>query len=82
MRTKAVENAKARATALVKPLNQTLGAAIYIADTDVNSSYSNNLNEIVVVGYGASRNSQAVLPEIEFQKIQVKTNVNVKFILK
>ena len=83
MRTKAVENAKTRATALTKPLNQTVGAAIYIADSDV-SAYNNNtnLNEVVVTGYGTARNKQAELPNIQFQKIPVKTNVNVKFILK
>ncbi|MGN6616541.1 MAG: SIMPL domain-containing protein [Ilyomonas sp.] len=85
MRTKAVENAKARATALTKPLNQTLGAAIYIADneaynTNINQ-YRANLNEVVVVGYGAQRGLATDLPKIDFEKIKVATNINVKFIL-
>ncbi len=85
MRTKAVENAKARANALTKPLNQTLGAAIYIADneaynTNINQ-YRANLNEVVVVGYGAQRGLATDLPKIDFEKIKVATNINVKFIL-
>lgn len=84
MRTKAVENAKTRAIALTKPLNQTVGAAIYIADSDVNSSamLSGRVAGVVVTGYGTMRNKQAELPNIQFEKIQVNTNVNVKFILK
>ena len=35
MRTKAIENAKARALALTKPLQQEVGPAIYISDNEV-----------------------------------------------
>ena len=84
MRTKAVENAKARATALTKSLNQTVGAAIYIADSDVNTAnmLSGRVAGVVVTGYGTVRNKQVEPPNIQFQKIQVNTDVNVKFILK
>ncbi len=85
MRTKAVENAKTRAIALTRSLNQTVGAAIYIADSDVGNSnmLSGRVAGVVVTGYGISRNKQQPqLPNIQFEKIQVNTNVNVKFILK
>jgi uncharacterized protein YggE len=84
MRTKAVENAKTRAMALTKSLNQTVGAAIYIADSDVGNSnmLTGRVAGVVVTGYGISRNKQPDLPNIQFEKIQVNTNVNVKFILK
>jgi uncharacterized protein len=86
MRSKAVENAKARAVALTKPLNQTVGVAINIVD---NASYVTNsrnealLNEVVVVT-GYSRRAQAGIepPQIDFEKIKVTANVNVKFVLK
>ncbi|MDQ6763928.1 MAG: SIMPL domain-containing protein [Bacteroidota bacterium] len=43
MLTKAIENAKTRANAMVKPLNQTIGAVIYIADNKNNNDNNNNL---------------------------------------
>ena len=85
MRSKAVENAKARAIALTKPLNQTVGAAIHISDLEVNNlsnQYRGQLQEVVVVGYGTRKKSGTELPKIEFEKIKVVTNLNVKFILK
>lgn len=86
MRSKAVENAKARAVALTKPLNQIVGVAINIVD---NANYisgslgEGQLSEVVVIGYGGVRKQTATEPQkIEFKKIKVTTNVNVKFILK
>ena len=85
MRSKAVENARARAVALTKPLNQTVGPAIHITDNEVYNT-SNQLRglleEVVVVGYGVKKQSGVELPKIEFEKIKVATNINVKFILK
>lgn len=85
MRSKAVQNAKTIAAALAKPLNQTIGAAIYIVDA--NAIRANDLAGmvpgVVVRGYGyANKDKLAELPNIQFEKIEVNTNVNVKFILK
>lgn len=85
LRTKAVENARARALALTKPLNQTLGAAIYINDAtnnDFNVIRESQLNEVVVTGYGTARKQASDLPKIDFEKIKVFSIANVKFILK
>jgi uncharacterized protein YggE len=85
MRSKAVENAKARAVALTTPLHQTVGPAIHIADNEVYNPLNQprgRLDEVVVVGYGALKQSKVELPKIEFEKIKVATNINVKFILK
>ena len=87
MRGSAVLNAKARAVALTKPLNQVVGSAINIID---NENYNNNimlrgtssLNEVVVVGYGRDKNKAEELANIEFRKINVTANVNVKFLLR
>ena len=85
MRTKAIGNAKARAIALTKPLNQTLGAAIHIVDNEaynVNNTFQGSLQEVVVTGYGVDKKMKQQLPNIEFEKIKVAANINVKFILK
>ena len=84
MRSKAVENAKARAVALTKPLNQTVGAAINIVDnvSDVINYKSGELNEVVVTGYARVKQAGIDPPSIDFEKIKVVANVNVKFVLK
>ncbi|MCG7857520.1 SIMPL domain-containing protein [Flavihumibacter sediminis] len=85
LRSKAVENARTRAIALTEPLKQTVGPAIHIADNEV---YSNSnelrgrLDEVFVVAYGVKKNAGAELPKIEFEKIKVASNINVKFMLK
>ena len=85
MRSKAIENAKARAVALATPLHQTVGPAIHITDNEVynrSNHLQGQLDEVVVVGYGALKQSKVELPKIEFEKIKVTTNINVKFILR
>ena len=79
MRTKAIENAKARALALTEPLHQQLGPAIYISD---NENYVvHPMMEAKVAGIqlrGADQN----LPQIDFEKIKISADINAKFILK
>lgn len=84
MRSKAVENAKARALALTLPLKQTLGPAIFIADPE-NYNLGNQLQGrvagLVVTAYGAKKQGIEEPPKIEFEKIKISTNISVKFIL-
>ena len=85
MRSKAVENARARAVALTHPLNQILGPAIHILDNEIyntSNQSSGRLDEVVVVGYSSKYKANKELPKIEFEKIKVAANINVKFILK
>ena len=85
MRSKAVDNARTRAVALSKPLNQTIGAAIHIEDKEVYSisdQLQGRVSGITVIGYGIKSINEQELPNIEFEKIKVATNINVKFILK
>lgn len=86
IRTKAVENAKTRAIALTKPLDQSVGAALYISDIvnagNFNMQQGLQLNEVVVTGYSIRGKSGLEQPKIEFEKIKVISTVNVKFILK
>jgi hypothetical protein len=85
MRSKAIENARSRAFALTKPLGQLVGSAVYISDTEVNrfdGQLRSQLQEVVVTGYAFNNRSDIQQPNIEFEKIKVSINVNVKFILK
>ena len=80
MRTKAIENAKSRAIALTKPLQQGIGPAIFISDNEV-YPIRPLAREAKLNLYEASDSAQA-LPQIDFEKIEVSSNVNAKFILK
>ncbi len=86
IRSKAIINARRKAVALTKPLQQTVGPAIHISDMETN--YPNRqvqgraagmmLQEVVVVRGSGTKE----LPQIEFEKINVTSNIGVKFILK
>lgn len=80
MRTKAIENAKSRAIALTKPLQQGIGPAIFISDNEV-YPIRPLAREAKLNLYQASDAAEA-LPQIDFEKIEVSSNVNAKFILK
>jgi uncharacterized protein YggE len=85
MRTKAVENARARAVALTKPLNQTVGAAINIVDNQdshIDGMLQGKVAGVVIRGYAGRNQHNDDLPKIDFEKIRVATNVNVMFVLK
>ncbi len=85
VRSKAIVNAKDHAVAIVKPLDQTVGNAIHIADDE---DYNNNNSllqgraDIVTTAYGfKNKVNEADLPNIEFDKIKISANIKVKFIL-
>lgn len=88
LRSKAAENARTKALALTKPLKQTVGPAIHITDTEFSNRLQGRaqgmLNEVVVVAYGTtgSKLMKDGTPKIEFEKIELAANINVKFILK
>jgi uncharacterized protein YggE len=83
-RTKAIIAAKGKASSMTKPLNQVVGRAIFI--TDIGQGYETQLQGrapgILIRGY-SSTNSSAKYepPKIEFQKIKISADVNVKFVL-
>jgi uncharacterized protein len=87
IRSRAIINARKKAIALTKPLQQTVGPAIHISDMET-SNFNRQLpgrvgagmlQEVVVVGYASGKKE---LPQIEFEKINVTSNIAVKFILK
>jgi uncharacterized protein YggE len=80
MRSRAMENAKARALALTKPLHQEVGPAIYISDNEVYMVHPMERQAGIVLY--EKQNSAQDLPKIDFEKIKVSSNINAKFILK
>jgi uncharacterized protein len=82
MRMESIKSAKAKAMAFAAPLQQKIGAAIYISENSGSSSFTTGagLNEVVISGYNldASKKGQA---EVNFRKLKVVKIVNVKFIL-
>lgn len=79
----AVKKAKTNALKMLEPLNQKLGKAIYINDTNsISNALQGKVNGIQIRGassiYG-SRASEPIL--VEFQKIKFESQVNVKFII-
>ena len=83
LKTKAIEKAKSQAVAMTKPLNQKVGNAIFISDLN-----DNNVSRMLA-GYASgitirgaksiSKNEEYVPADIEFQKIKIETELNVKF---
>ncbi|HEU5053967.1 MAG TPA: SIMPL domain-containing protein [Hanamia sp.] len=81
MRTRAMVNAKTRAEALTEPLHQKVGRAIYISDNEnyvIHPMMKETTARFDVSGYTPGA---APLPEINFEKIEISSNINAKFIL-
>jgi hypothetical protein len=80
LKSKAIIQAKKQAEALVKPLNQKLGKAIYISDL---SSYNNYAMQGRSTGlkvmYDAETTTNNQPIAIDFQKIKVQSEINIKF---
>ena len=83
MRSKAISDAKSRAIALTKSLNQSVGQAIHISDIEnFNQPLQGRAAGIQIRGLAAIQNDYKDLPKIEFEKIKVSANISAKFILK
>lgn len=85
MRTKAIVDAKQRAIALTKPLNQTVGTAIHIIDAEnISQQLQGRVAGIQIRGISSFSNDNKYenMPKIEFEKIKVTASINAKFILK
>lgn len=74
---KAVAKAKMQAEAMLKPLNQRVGAAIFIVDGYSNANSYLGIRADVMA---APRSKEAFEPiNIDFEKITVESSVSVKF---
>jgi len=80
LREGAVAKAKIQADALLKPLNQKAGKAIYISDLNTNSPrFYNRANMSVQAMEMDSREKRFEPIDIEFEKIKVESTVTVYF---
>lgn len=83
LKSRAVLKAKQYAEAMLKPLNQKVGSAIYVSDTNSNivNSLQGRTSGIVVRGMSSLKESkyEYEASEIEFEKIKVESEVFVKF---
>ena len=77
LRSKAILKAKAQAMALVTPLDQQLGKAIYISEKYYNNFY-NPRNEHMKMLYAVDMEVEAPI-DIEFSDIKIESEVMVKF---
>ena len=83
---KAIKAAKEKANDYAQAINQTLGKALFIQESQnsLNTNlYGNSLgmlNEVVVVGYG-SRSKQEKIQDLNFKTITVSATVLAKFVL-
>jgi len=84
MRSNAIANARTRAIALTKPLNQSVGAAIHVADSEnYYQQLQGRVSGLVIRGATTIQSDgYKDPPKIEFEKIKVTANINAKFILK
>jgi hypothetical protein len=67
---------------MLKPLNQTLGKALYISD--LNSNITNLLQGksagIQIRGYSSNYKAKEYQPiDIEFEKIKIESAITIKF---
>ena len=78
-RSKAIENARQKALALTRPINQSIGNAIFITDNEANYAVPYATRGVMVM-----MNKAADIQEsnIQFEKIKVEASISAKFILK
>jgi uncharacterized protein YggE len=82
MLNRAVQDAHAKALAMVQPLHQNLGKALHIVETQSYPIRPLQVNAFnMKVGANSQENQQESLPEIEFEKIKIESSVNVVFAL-
>ena len=82
LKTKAIEKSKNQALAMVKPLSQKIGNAIFISDfNNVERMLSGSVAGIQIRGSKSLSysNSGFIPADIEFAKIKIETELNVKF---
>ncbi len=80
LREKAVAKAKTQAEALLKPLDQKAGKALYISDMNTNMGVFDARARNVKMAYTTARQESDFQPlDIEFDKITVQSSVTVYF---
>lgn len=81
VRVMAIKNAKARATLLTEAIGHSIGKAIHVSETE-RSHRSYAMPNVMMVKGSIAETDAIMVPEIEFEKIDVEMSVHVKFELK
>ena len=79
LKSKAIIKAKKNVEALLEPLNQKLGKAIYISDMS-NYDYQGRADGLVI-SYASKSSTNFEPIDIDFEKIKVQSEINIKFII-
>jgi len=81
LKSKAIVKAKNQAIALTKPINQTVGNAIYISDyNNISNMLSGRVAGLQIRGIASLKEKDNFEPiNIEFEKIKIETEVKVTF---
>jgi uncharacterized protein YggE len=79
LKSKAVQKARSNAAAMVKPLNQKIGNAIYITDLGSPFFMQGQMAGINVRGMALKSKEEYQPIDIEFEKIKVESEVKVTF---
>ncbi len=87
LRMKAIYTAKQKANDMVMPLGQQVGQALYVGEIPPNYNAaiqnSNQLQDVVVTGFGLQETkSKGIDSNINFDRMEVTSTVNIKFALK
>ena len=77
LRSKAVLKAKAQADAMLLPLKQKTGSAIFISDGYSNVNYNSRI--IAEVQYAPATRQKVKPIDIDFEKIKIQSEISVKF---
>ena len=78
LRKKAVENAVTQAKSMLEPLGQSLGKALYISDLNTGIVYGWQ-NRMASMEVAMARSDQYEPVNVDFEKVKISSNVNVKF---
>jgi hypothetical protein len=81
LKSKVILKAKKQAESLCNPLNQKVGKAILISDTFNYNNFQGRSDKMTIRGYSALAENVIAPANIQFEKIKIETEVNVKFIL-
>ena len=80
LKTKAIVKAKNQAEALLKPLNQKVGTAIYISDVNNYNNYGLQGRAAgLEVAYDLNKSKTFEPIDIDFKKIKIQSEISIKF---
>jgi hypothetical protein len=78
LRRQAVLKAKQQAEAMLSPLGQSLGRALYISDLNTDyTGFQGKAASVMVRGYATEAEEQPL--DLDFEKISVEASLNLKF---